>query len=69
MLETIKDSGKPVGFKAAGGIRDLEQAQAYVQLAQTIMGNTWVSPQTFRLGAVFLQAAINWRVGWWLPLR
>lgn len=51
MLKVIKDSGKPVGFKAAGGVRSLSEAKAYLQLAENIMGEGWISPKTFRFGA------------------
>jgi deoxyribose-phosphate aldolase len=51
MLEVIKASRKPVGLKISGGIRTLEQAAEYLSLADKIMGNAWVSAQTFRFGA------------------
>ncbi|MBS9777922.1 MAG: deoxyribose-phosphate aldolase [Gammaproteobacteria bacterium] len=51
MLKAIKDSGKNVGFKAAGGVRTVEDAKAYLQLAEKIMGAEWISPKTFRFGA------------------
>ncbi len=51
MLKAIKSSGKPVGFKAAGGVRSVEDAKAYLQLAQDIMGEDWLSAETFRFGA------------------
>lgn len=51
MLEAIRDSGRPVGFKAAGGIKTAEDARAYLQLAARIMGPDWASPATFRFGA------------------
>lgn len=51
MMTVIKDSGKPVGFKAAGGVRSVEDAKAYLQLAEKIMGSNWVSANTFRFGA------------------
>lgn len=51
MLKAIRDSGKKTGFKASGGIRQVEQAMAYVNLAEDRMGQGWVVPQTFRLGA------------------
>ena len=51
MLKAIRDSGKKVGFKASGGIRQVDQAMAYAKLAEDIMGKGWVSPKTFRLGA------------------
>jgi deoxyribose-phosphate aldolase len=51
MLAAIRDSGAPVGFKAAGGIRTPEAAAAYFDLADRIMGPSWARPATFRLGA------------------
>ena len=51
MLEVIQRSGKPVGFKPAGGIRTVEDAGAYFALCEEILGAGWVSPSTFRFGA------------------
>lgn len=51
MLKTIRASARPVGFKAAGGIRTPEQAAVYLALADRLMGPHWASPRTFQLGA------------------
>lgn len=51
MLETIRDSGQPVGFKASGGIRTAEEAERYLALAKSIMGCAWPQLSTFRFGA------------------
>ncbi len=51
ILETIKSSGKNVGFKASGGIKTLEDAKKYLTLAISIMGADWVNPSVFRIGA------------------
>lgn len=51
MLETIRDSGRPVGFKVSGGVRTLAGARQYMQIAEDTMGPGWVSPATFRIGA------------------
>lgn len=51
MLNTIKESGKKCGFKAAGGIKTVDEAQKYILLADKIMGENWVSSKTFRFGA------------------
>jgi deoxyribose-phosphate aldolase len=51
MLRAIKDSGRDVGFKAAGGIRDTAAAGAYLALADRIMGPDWADPLHFRFGA------------------
>ncbi|WP_207460273.1 deoxyribose-phosphate aldolase [Azospirillum sp. SYSU D00513] len=51
LLHAIADAGRPVGFKAAGGIRDAATAAGYLALAERIMGPDWASPKTFRFGA------------------
>ncbi|MCB6182665.1 deoxyribose-phosphate aldolase [Leeia sp. TBRC 13508] len=63
MLEAIKASGKPVGFKAAGGVRTAEDAAAYLDLADEIMGEGWVSAKTFRFGASGLLGALLQTLG------
>ena len=51
ILGTIRNSGKPVGFKASGGVRTVADAGDYLALAEKVMGKGWVSPKTFRFGA------------------
>ena len=51
MMEEIKASGRNVGFKAAGGIRSVTDAEHYLGIADQIMGEDWTSPGTFRFGA------------------
>lgn len=51
LLDAAHDAGRPVGVKAAGGIRDADTAAAYLHLADTIMGEGWAAPATFRFGA------------------
>ncbi len=51
MLGAIARTPRPVGFKAAGGIRTVEDAAAYLALADAMMGPAWASPATFRFGA------------------
>lgn len=51
MLNAIADSGKEVGFKAAGGIRTTAEAAAYLALAESILGKDWITPEHFRFGA------------------
>ena len=50
-LTAISTADRPVGFKAAGGIRTTTEAWAYLEMADRIMGEGWASPQTFRFGA------------------
>jgi len=51
MLRAIRDSGRDVGFKAAGGIRDTAAAASYLALADGMMGLDWADPLHFRFGA------------------
>jgi deoxyribose-phosphate aldolase len=51
MLGVIKGSGRPVGLKPSGGIRTLADAQAYLSLADEIMGPAWATAKAFRFGA------------------
>ena len=59
MLHSIRDSGRACGFKAAGGIRTLDQAAAYLDLADELMGPDWVCPARFRFGASGLLGEIE----------
>jgi len=58
MLETIRDSGRPVGFKVSGGVRTLTDARQYMRIAEDVMGAGWVLPATFRIGASSLLDAL-----------
>lgn len=51
MLDVIAQSGKPVGFKPAGGVRTLDDAATYLAIAEKFMGADWATPAHFRFGA------------------
>ncbi len=51
ILETIKEMGEDVGFKAAGGVKTTEDAAEYLAIADEIMGPGWAVPSHFRFGA------------------
>lgn len=40
-----------IGLKVSGGIRTLNEATQYINLANKIMGPDWVNKRTFRIGA------------------
>ncbi len=63
MLRAIAASSRPVGFKAAGGIRTLEQAAEYLALADRVLGPQWAGPRTFRFGASGLLDDLLGRLG------
>jgi deoxyribose-phosphate aldolase len=51
MLEALAQSGANAGFKAAGGIRTVEDADIYLKLAEERFGASWVNASNFRFGA------------------
>jgi deoxyribose-phosphate aldolase len=55
MLEAIRDyvdeTGRVVGMKPAGGIRDAKAALGVLVLVKETLGEGWLTPERFRLGA------------------
>ncbi|AWV91285.1 deoxyribose-phosphate aldolase [Bradymonas sediminis] len=55
MLQTIRDhylqTGKMVGMKPAGGIRDTKTALRYLIMVKETLGDAWLNPDWFRFGA------------------
>ena len=51
MLMAIKNNNPNVGFKAAGGVRNVEDAEKYLSLVMDILGASWLNASHFRFGA------------------
>lgn len=51
MLDAIARDGGRCGFKAAGGIRTIDDAVVYLGLASERLGDDWITPAHFRIGA------------------
>lgn len=55
MLEAIRDeylrTGRFVGMKPAGGIRTAKQAWHYLAMVKETLGDAWLTPDLFRIGA------------------
>ena len=55
MLEAVRDvyeeTGRRVGFKAAGGIRQAKQAVQHLVIVHETLGPDWLTPDLYRLGA------------------
>jgi deoxyribose-phosphate aldolase len=55
MLQAVRDfrdaTGRQVGVKPAGGIRTTKDAMRYLVLVSETVGDDWLSPDWFRLGA------------------
>lgn len=52
-------TGHVVGFKPAGGIRTAKDALQWLVLMKEELGNTWLDPRLFRMGASSLLADIE----------
>ncbi len=69
MLEAIRDferentGFRSPGFKAAGGVKTLEDAKVYLDLAESILGKEWISPDYFRFGASSLLKSLLSSIG------
>ncbi|MBQ8863885.1 MAG: deoxyribose-phosphate aldolase [Rikenellaceae bacterium] len=44
-------TGRKVGFKVAGGVRTAEDAVLYYSVVAQILGEEWLTPSLFRIGA------------------
>ena len=55
MCEAIRDfarrTGARRGLKVAGGIRSTKQALTYLVIVKETLGDTWLTPERFRIGA------------------
>ena len=56
MCQAIKDywnmsGGHQVGLKPAGGIRTANEAMRWIELVRACLGENWLKPDTFRIGA------------------
>lgn len=49
--EYYEQTGRKVGFKAAGGIRTAEEAVRYYAVVKEVLGDEWLSHDLFRIGA------------------
>jgi len=49
--EFYKKTGKKIGLKPAGGISDSKTALQYINVIKTVLGDDWLTPELFRIGA------------------
>ena len=49
--EYYQQTGRKVGFKAAGGIRTAEEALMYYAVVKEVLGDEWLNQDLFRIGA------------------
>ena len=53
-----RETGRKVGFKAAGGIRTPQDAALYYTIVENMLGREWLTPRFFRIGASSLANSI-----------
>jgi len=67
MLQVIHESytstGKKTGIKPAGGISTPDQAIVYFDLVESVLGEEWLNPSLFRIGASRLADGILQELG------
>ena len=55
MAQCIKEyfdaTGRKVGFKASGGVSTAEDALMYYTVIKAVLGEEWLTPELFRIGA------------------
>uniref|UniRef100_A0A8C8WIQ1 deoxyribose-phosphate aldolase n=1 Tax=Panthera leo TaxID=9689 RepID=A0A8C8WIQ1_PANLE len=63
MLRAIRDffwkTGNKIGFKPAGGIRSAKDSLAWLSLIKEELGDEWLTPELFRIGASTLLSDIE----------
>ncbi|KAM8980577.1 deoxyribose-phosphate aldolase [Sarcophilus harrisii] len=63
MVRAIRDfywkTGKKIGFKPAGGIRTAKDSLAWLSLIKEELGDDWLKPELFRIGASTLLSDIE----------
>jgi len=57
--EYAQETSMAVGFKPAGGIRTAKQSLEWLSLMKEELGNSWLAPHLFRLGASGMLADIE----------
>ncbi len=67
MAEAVADhhrrTGTVVGIKVSGGVRTSEDALGYIAIVRAVLGEEWLSPDRFRIGASSLLADLVGSLG------
>ncbi|MBU6301885.1 MAG: deoxyribose-phosphate aldolase [Verrucomicrobia bacterium] len=56
------DTGKRIGIKPAGGIRQAKEALHYLAMVKEILGDDWLHPDLFRFGASALLVDVTLQI-------
>jgi deoxyribose-phosphate aldolase len=63
LFEIVAAESARIGVKISGGVRTVDQAGVYLDLADEILGESWASSETLRIGASSLLAAVTTELG------
>ncbi|MFJ3484711.1 deoxyribose-phosphate aldolase [Pseudomonas sp. NPDC090202] len=63
LIEAIAELGMQVGFKASGNIRNLNEAQVYMDMASARFGRFWIERSKLRLSTTSLLDDLLLRLG------
>ena len=47
----LQEADRPCGLKISGGVRTIEQAATYIQIVESILGKSFITPSWLRFGA------------------
>jgi len=66
MLQAVRDfylrTGKRIGIKPAGGIRQAKEALQYLVMVKEVLGDDWLTPDLFRFGASALLVDVTLQI-------
>jgi len=62
VMDYYNKTGKKIGVKPAGGIATAESAVVYYRIVESILGQEWLNPEKFRIGASRLANEILARI-------
>ena len=66
MLQAVRDfylrTGKRIGIKPAGGIRQAKEALHYLVMVKEVLGDDWLQPDLFRFGASALLVDVTLQI-------
>jgi deoxyribose-phosphate aldolase len=65
MIEAIAEAGGQVGLKACGGVRTLQEATLYLEMARARFGAAWLQSGRMRIGATSLLDDLLLHLGLW----
>lgn len=51
LCEIVHEADRTVGVKVSGGVRTVDAAHTYLEIAEDVLGTSWICADNFRIGA------------------